>query len=44
MVTSPHNRKCGEDVGRVHGVSGQVCWGVGESEGSCEKRWGVLGR
>ena len=32
MVTSPHNRNCGE--------SGQVCWGVGGSEGSCEKRWG----
>ena len=40
MVTSPHNPNCGEDVGRVHGVSGEVCWGVGGGEESCGKRCG----
>ena len=25
----------------MHGVSGEVCWGVGGSEGSCGKRYGV---
>ena len=29
--------KCGEWCGRVHGVSGEVCWGVGGGEGSCGK-------
>ena len=43
MVTSPHNRNCREDVGRVHGVSGEVCWGVGGGERSCGKRHGVCG-
>ena len=41
-----------EDVRRVHGVSGEVCWGVGGGQGSCGKRyrgcsgevcWGVGG-
>ena len=25
-------------MGRVHGVSEEVCWGVGGGEGSCGKR------
>ena len=25
----------------MHGVSGEVCWGVGGGEGSCRKRYGV---
>ena len=34
----------GEDVGRVHGVSGEVCWGVGGDQGSSrEMCWGVGG-
>ena len=33
MVTSPHNRNCGGRCGRVHGVSGEVCWGVGGAVG-----------
>ena len=40
MVTSPHNPNCGGRCGRVHGVSGEVCWGVGGGEGSCGKRCG----
>ena len=44
MVTSPQNkncrRRCGEKCGRVHGVSGEVCWGVGGGEGSCGKKYG----
>ena len=27
-----------EDEERVHGISGEVCWGVGEGEGSCGGR------
>ena len=30
-------------MGRVHGVSGEVCWGVGGGEGSCGKRYGGVG-
>ena len=30
-------------MGRVHGVSGEVCWGVGGGEGSCGKRYGGCG-
>ena len=36
-------RKDVEDVekcGRVHGVSGEVCWGVGGGEWSCGKSMG----
>ena len=43
MVTSPHIETVGEDVGRLHGVSGEVCWGVGGGERSCGKRYGVWG-
>ena len=32
-----------EDVRRVHGVSGEVCWGVGGGQGSCGKRYGGCG-
>ena len=27
----------------MHGVSGEVCWGVGRGEGSCGKRYGGCG-
>ena len=27
----------------MHGVSGEVCWGVGGGEGSCGKRYGGVG-
>ena len=27
----------------MHGVSGEVCWGVGEGEGSCVRRYGEGG-
>ena len=27
----------------MHGVSGEVCWGVGGDEGSCEKKYGGCG-
>ena len=27
----------------MHGVSGEVCWGVGGGEGSCGKRYGGCG-
>ena len=27
----------------MHGVSGEVCWGVGAGEGSCGKRYGGCG-
>ena len=30
-------------MGRVHGVSGEVCWGVGGVERSCGKRYGGVG-
>ena len=30
-------------MGRVHGVSGEVCWGVGRGERSCGKRYGGCG-
>ena len=32
-------------MGRVHGVSGEVCWDVpkGGGEGSCGKRYGGVG-
>ena len=33
MVTSPYNRNCGGRCRRVHGVSGEVCWGVGGAVG-----------
>ena len=29
--------------GSVHGVSEEVCWGVGRGEGSCGKRYGGYG-
>ena len=29
MVTSPHHQNYGERCGKVHGVSGEVCLGVG---------------
>ena len=43
MVTSPHIQNCGDRYGRVQGVSGEVCWGVGGGEGSCGKRYGGVG-
>ena len=27
----------------MHGVSGEVCWGIGGGEGSCGKRYGECG-
>ena len=36
--TLPHSLI--QTVGRVHGVSGEVCWGVGGGERSCGKRSG----
>ena len=33
-----------EDEERVHGINGEVCWGVGEGEVRCrEVCWGVGG-
>ena len=30
-------------MGRRHGVSGEVCWGVGGDQGSCGKRYEGVG-
>ena len=30
-------------MGRVHGVSGEVRWGVGGGEGSCGRGMGIVG-
>ena len=34
---------CEESCGRVYGVSGEVCWGVGGGEEKCVERYGGCG-